>query len=40
MSKLNEDTQKDYAILMSKDVSNANQEFIDKFKDAENMDFE
>ena len=34
MSKLDEDTQRDYAILMSKDVSNANQEFISEFSEA------
>ena len=34
ISKLNEDTQRDYAILISKDISNANQEFIDEFSKA------
>ena len=31
MSKLNEDAQKNYAILMSKDTTDANQSFINKF---------
>jgi hypothetical protein len=40
MSKLNEETQRDYAVLMSRDISNADQEFIDKFAEITSEDLE